>query len=163
MKKKKKTNVEELKCYFLACELKPTNQSNTIWSSYLSEFSYDVKPAFIHGTLGVLSYNPESYAILEINEDLPPLLGYRLTISEPTASHLLEKLKGWNGTNAFSVHHKHLGHCFTDIDVYEDCWIFKLSDTVLNLYSTIERVDLGVWDANDEKQIELLEEIEGHY
>lgn len=156
-KKKKKENLANLKTFFLACELKP--KSEELWS-VLEPFAYDVKPAFIHGSLGVLSYDPETYAIVDTNEESPPLLGYLTTITHPGTILLLDKLKGFNGANAFNYHIKKLVHAYTDLEEVTNAWCYLLSDYVLDTYQSLEVIEFGLWHEDDDEQVELLEKIE---
>lgn len=152
--KKKKKNLSDLRTFFLACEFKPGSE---LWKT-LEGFAYDIKPAFIYGSFGCLSYEPESYAILEVSDDLEPLMGYTITITEPITLKLLDKIKGYNGHNAFNFHNKRLVHAYTDLETVQDAWAYVLSDSVLESYRSIEKIDFGIW-SEDEKQIELLEKI----
>lgn len=152
--KKKKQNLNELRTYFLACEFKPGSE---LWS-VLDGFAYDVKPAFIYGSLGIISYEPNSYSIIDLNPDATPLMGYICTITEPITALLLDKIKGYYGENSFNTHTKKLVHAYTDVKTVQNAWAYVLSDIVLETYQTLEAVEFGVWD-KDEKQIELLEKI----
>lgn len=153
-KKKKKGKLADLRTFFLACELKPGSE---LWSVF-DGFAYDVKPAFVYGSLGITSYQPESYSIIDINENSQPLLGYICTITEPTTALLLDKVKGFNGANAFNSHIKKLVHAYTDLETVTNAWAYIMSDYVLESYEQIEQVEFGIWD-QDEKQINLLEKI----
>ena len=156
-KKKKKQKLNDIKTFFLACELKPSGP-NSLWSACLENFAYDVKPAFIYGSLGVVGYTPDSYAVVDINEAGQPLLGYICTITEATTLLMLDKLKGYNGPDAFNMHNKKLVHAYTDIEVVTNAWCYSLSEFVLESYEQIEQVEFGIWD-QDEKQLNLLEKI----
>lgn len=154
-RRKKKQKLTELRTFFLACEFKPGSE---LWS-VLDGFAYDVKPAFVYGSLGVIGYKPkESYAVIDINEKGQPLLGYICTITEPTTVELLDKIKGNLGTDAFNTHTRKLVHAYTDLQTVTDAWAYVLSDIVLESYESIEQVEFGIWD-HDEKQITLLEKI----
>lgn len=153
-KKKKKKSLSDLKTFFLACEFKPDSK---LWS-VLDPFAYDVKPAFIYGSLGITSYEPESYSIIDIHENAQPLMGYICTITEPTTCLLLDKLKGYNGINTFNTHLKKLVHAYTNVEEVTDAWCYVLSDAVLDAYESVEQVVFGLWQ-HDEKQIDLLEKI----
>lgn len=153
-KKKKKENLDDLRTFFLACEFKPYSE---LWS-VLDGFAYDVKPAFIYGSLGIIGYNPESYAIIDTTDNNQPLLGYICTISELTTVKLLDKIKGYYGPESFNFHIKRLVHAYTDLETVIDAWGYVLSDHVLESYEILEQVNFGIW-SNDQKQIELLEEI----
>lgn len=157
-KGKKKVNLKDLKTYFLACEFKPDGP-NSLWSATFDGFAYDVKPAFIYGSLGVIGYEPEAYSIIDISENSPPLIGYLCTITEPTTNLLLDKVKGYYGPGAFNLHSKKLVHAYTDLETVTYAWAYVLSDLVLDSFEQIEQVELGIWD-DDEKQIKLLEKID---
>src|SRR5579859_1277380 len=153
-KKKKRQSPEELKTFFLACEFKPFGD---LWS-ILDPFAYDVKPAFIYGSLGIINYNPESYSIIDINDQSQPLMGYICTITEPTTGLLLDKIKGFNGYGSFNMHVKKIVPAYTDLETVVDAWAYCLSERVLDEFQQIEQISFGIW-SDDEKQIELLEEI----
>lgn len=155
-KKKKKDNLDELYTFFLACEFKP---GSDLWS-VLDPFAYDVKPAFIYGSLGILNYNPETYAIMDVNDQGSPLVGYIFTITHEDTRLLLDKIKGYNGQEAFNTHFKTLVHAYTDVNEVTSAWAYILSDYVLETYESIEQVDMGIWDGDDEQQLALLEKIE---
>jgi len=152
--RKKKKNLDDLRTFFLACEFKPGSE---LWS-ILDGFAYDIKPAFVYGSLGVIGYKPESYSIIDLNEKSPPLLGYICTITEPTTVTLLDKIKGNLGPDAFNTHDRKLVHAYTDLQTVTDAWAYILSDYVLESYESIEQVEFGIWD-HDEEQIHLLERI----
>lgn len=152
--KKKKQSLNDIKTFFLACEFKP---GRDLWS-VLDPFAYDVKPAFIYGSLGILGYKPESYSIIDVSDEGQPLLGYICTITEPTTKLLLDKIKGFNGDQAFNTHIKKLVHAYTDVEIVTNSWCYVLSPYVLESYEQIEQVEFGIWD-HDEKQINLLEKI----
>ncbi len=153
--KRSTKNIEELRTFFLACEFKP----NTRLFSVLDPFAYDIKPAYIHGSLGVIAYNPSTYAIVDADEKSQPLIGYILTITEPDTVLLLNKLKGYNGPSGFNFHQRKLVHAYTDVNVVENAWAFILSDAALDAYEQIEQVEFGLWDEQDEHQISFLEKI----
>lgn len=148
-------NIEELRTFFLACEFKP----NTRLFSVLDPFVYDIKPAYIHGSLGVIAYNPNAYAIVDADEKSQPLLGYIMTITEPDTVELLNKIKGYNGPSGFNMHQRKLVHAYTDVKVVENAWAFVLSDATLDAYEQIEQIEFGLWDEQDEAQITFLEKI----
>ena len=155
-RKKKEENLEELSTFFLPCEMQPNSE---LWS-VIDPFAYDVQPAFIHGTLGVLAYDPDTYAVLDIQEDSPPLLGYICTITHPGTILLLDKLKGFNGPNAFNYHERVLVQAYTDPEEVTNAWCYLLSEYVLDAYQKIQQVEFGMWNENDEEQAKLLEKIE---
>jgi len=148
-------DITELRTFFLPCEFKP----NTPFFSILDPFAYNIQPAFIHGSLGIISYNPETYSIIDIDDVGSPLLGYIMTITEPDTIMLLDKIKGYFGPNAFNTHNKKVVKAFTDIEMSQDAWIYQLSETVLEKYQQIEQVELGIWDESDENQVDFLEKI----
>lgn len=154
MKRKKKQPPKDLRTFFLACEFKPYSE---LWS-ILDPFAYDVKPAYIHGSLGIIGYNPESYSIIDLNDQGQPLLGYICTITEPTTVLLLDKIKGYAGEEGFNMHIKKLVRAYTSPEETENAWAYILSEPVLEKFEAMEQVEFGIWD-EDEKQIELLEEI----
>jgi hypothetical protein len=153
-KKKKENTVEEIRTFFLACEYKPEGM---FWN-VLEPFTYDIKPAFIYGTLGILSYSPESYAIVETNDECQPLLGYIMTITETTTVHLLDRIKHFLGENSYNTHVRKLVHAYTDLNQVTNAWCYLISSHVLNTYQQIETVEFGLVN-NDPKQIALLEKI----
>lgn len=153
MKKNKKN--KKVTTIFLACEFKP----NTRMFSVLDPFAYDIKPAFIYGSLGVISYDPISYSIIDANENGQPLLGYILTITEPDTIELLDKIKGYHGEDAFNMHDKKLIKAYTSIEEKQSAYIYQLSEYALAAYSQIEQIELGLWHETDNNQIEFLEKI----
>ena len=155
-KGKKKRKLADLRTFFLACEFKPKLD---LWS-VLDPFAYDVKPAFIYGSLGVIAYEPESYAIVDIDKESPPLLGYIMTITHQDTILLLDKIKGYNGIDAFNYHTRKLVHAYTDVQEVTDAWCYVLSESVLESYQQIEQIEFGLHDDEDEDQMALLEKIE---
>lgn len=87
-------------------------------------------------------------------------MGYICTITEPTTMLLLDKIKGFNGIDAFNVHMKRLVKAYTDTETHQSAWSYVLTDQVLESYEKIQQIEFGIW-AEDEKQIELLEQIGG--
>jgi len=154
-KGKEKENNNELNTFFLACEFKP----NTAMFSVLDPFAYDIKPAFIYGSLGVISYDPLSYAIIDTDEGAQPLLGYIITITEPDTVTLLDKIKGFFGEEAFNAHNKKQVKAFTDVEESQSAWVYQLSEDVLESYEQIEQIEFGFWDETDDQQIDFLEKI----
>lgn len=150
----KPERLTEINRFFLACEFKP---HSALWS-VLDPFAYSVKPAFIYGKLGVISYSPESYAVLETGQHGEPLLGYVVTITEPDTVLLLDKIKGYNGPDAFNTHVRQLTHCYTDLNKVVTAWTYVLSKPVLEAYTQIQQIEFGLW-SEDEKQIALLDKI----
>ena len=153
-KSSKQEKLEDIRTFFLACEFKP----NSDLFSVLDPFAYDIKPAFINGTLGVVSYDPKSYAIVDADEKSQPLLGYIMTITHPDTILLLDKIKGYNGTSGFNYHDKKLVHAHTDVKVVQNAWIYILSETVLNSYQQLQQIEFGVW-GEDEILLDFLEKI----
>lgn len=155
--KKIKKNPDEVNSYFLACEFKPESPLFSV----IDPFVYDIKPAYIFGSLGVIAYNPDSYAIIDIDDDGPPLMGYLMTITNPETVTLLDKMKGYNGPEFFSTHNKILTRCYTDIDKWKKAWCYTLSTKVVDYYQKIEQIEFGLTNEEDEKLVELLEKIGG--
>jgi hypothetical protein len=153
--KKNKENLDDLRTFFLACEFKP---GSDLWS-VLDPFAYDIKPAFIHGSLGILSYDPMTYAVIDIEEHSTPLLGYIMTITHPETILLLDKIKGVYGKESFNMHSKRLVHAFTDVNEVHNAWCYVLNEYVLEMYEQLQMIELGIHD-QDEELIELLEKIE---
>lgn len=156
-KSKKKQNPEDIKTFFLACEFKPGG-ANSLWSASIGSFAYDVKPAFIYGSLGIIGYEPESYSIIDTSDNSPPLLGYLCTITEPTTCLLLDKIKGVYGNNTFNYHTKKLVRAYTDLQTEVNAWAYVISDNVLENFEQVEQIEFGLWE-DDKEQIELLEQI----
>lgn len=141
--------------FFIACEFKPYSR---LWS-VLDSFAYDIKPAFIHGKLGILCYQPPAYGIVSIDDEDEPLIGYSFTITEPDTISLLDKIKGYNGQNAFNYHNKILACVFTDKTSVITAWAYVLSKYALEAYEQIQQVEFGIHDQNDKKQWALLDKI----
>lgn len=133
----KKPELSDVKQFFLACEFKPNSK---LWS-ILEPTAYDVTPAYIHGKLGVLSYDPAFYAILSIEEQDEPLMGYLLTISNPDGILLLDKLKGFNGKESFNTHYRILSKVYTDPKKSCVAWCYVISPHVLSIYQQIEQIE----------------------
>lgn len=148
-------NVKNIRRFFLACEFKP----NSTLFSVLDPFAYDIQPAYIKGKLGIIGYNPPTYSIVTASHDDDPLVGYLLTITEPDTIMLLDKIKGYNGSNAFNFHIRNLVHVFTDKTKVTTVWAYILSQYVLEAYQQIEQVEYGIWDTDDALQVALLEKI----
>lgn len=146
--------ITEINRFFLACEFKPYSD---LWS-VLDPFAYNVQPAFIYGKLGILSYEPNSFSIIEAGRGEEPLIGYLVTITHPDTILLLDKIKGYNGPNAYNTHVRQLTHVYTDIDKVVTGWCYVLTHAVLDAYAQIQQIEFGLW-AEDEKQIELLDKI----
>lgn len=151
---KSENSMPEVRNFFLACEFKPNSK---LWY-VLEPYAYDVAPAFTHGKLGVLSYKPASYAILTLDEKDEPLMGYIMTITNPEGIFLLDKIKGFNGENAFNTHFRTLTQVFTDTKNVTNAWCYISSPYVLNVYQQIEQVEWGMWE-QDNEQVKLLEKI----
>jgi gamma-glutamylcyclotransferase (GGCT)/AIG2-like uncharacterized protein YtfP len=150
----KPEKLTEINRFFLACEFKPRS---ALWS-VLDPFAYNIKPAFIHGKLGVIGYSPEAYSILEAGAGEEPLLGYVVTITEPDTVLLLDKIKGYYGPDSFNTHVRQLVHCYTDVNKVLSAWCYVLSPAVVGVYSQIQQIEFGLW-SEDEKQIALLDKI----
>ncbi len=140
--------------FFLACEFKP---GGSFWS-VIEPFAYDIKPAFMYGSLGVMSYDPESYSVVEANDDSQPLMGYLMTITNPETISLLDRAKCYLGPEAFNFHVRKLVHVYTDLKKTTNAWCYIISNAVLGTYQQVETVEFGMWD-DDEKQVKLLEQI----
>lgn len=152
---KKSESLSDIRQFFLACEFKPYSQ---LW--YLLEpVAYDIFPAYTYGKLGVLSYKPATYAVLNLDEKDEPLVGYLMTITNPDGIYLLDKLKGFNGKNAYNTHFRTMSHVFTDSKKSINAWCYVISPYVLNVYQQIEQISFGVWDESDSKQKQLLNSI----
>ena len=154
-KRSKRNKFKDLRTFFLACEFKP----NSDLFSVLDPFAYDISPAFIHGSLGVISYDPTSYAVIDIQDNSEPLLGYVMTITHPDTILLLDKIKGDYGNNSFNMHDRVAAKAFTDVDESQDAWCYVLNEFVLENFEQIEQVEMGMWDEEDDQQIELLEKL----
>jgi len=150
----RRENIQDIRTFFLACEFKP---GAAFWT-VLDPFAYDIRPAFVHGSLGILAYEPASYSIVETGDACQPLLGYVMTITHPETIMLLDRSKGFLGDNCFNTHIRKLVHAYTDVNKVMNAWCYILSSNVLNAYQQIETVEFGMWD-NDAKQVNLLERI----
>lgn len=144
----------EINRFFLACEFKP---NSALWS-VLDPFAYNIIPAFIYGKLGVISYTPDAYAIIETKNSEEPLLGYLITITHPETILLLDKIKGYNGPDAYNTHMRQLIHAYTDINKIVTAWCYVLSKEVIDVYSQIQQIEFGLWE-EDKHQIALLDKI----
>ena len=151
----KPENIKKINRFFLACEFKP----NTDLWSVIEPFAYEIKPAFIYGKLGIINYNPKGFAIVEVGETEEPLLGYLITITHPDTILLLDKIKGYNGADAFNTHIRLLTHVYTDINKIVTAWAYVLSKIVTDAYQQIEQVEFGIWQENDKEQMALLDKI----
>jgi hypothetical protein len=149
--KKRKTRVKK---FFLACEFKP---NCPLWS-IVEPFAYDVQPAYVHGKLGIISYNPPTYAIVELDQDDDPLIGYVMTITNPDTILLLDKIKGYYGKAAYNTHIRSVQKVYIDKNKDLDAWCYMLSKYVLNAYTQVETIEFGLWD-EDKAQVALLEKI----
>ncbi len=153
--KSKDSKKENVNTFFFACEFKP----NTRLFSAIEPFAYDIEPAFIYGSLGIIAYEPNTYSIIDVDEGGSPLLGYIFTVTEPDTIEMLHKLKGCHGPDAYNTHKRVKVEAFTDVEISQDAWIFQLEEHVVENYEMIEQVEFGLWDENDEGQIEFLEKI----
>lgn len=147
-------SLSDIRRFFLACEFKPNSK---LWY-VLQSIAYDVVPAYTHGKLGALSYDPASYAVLNLDDQDEPLMGYLMTITDPNGIFLLDKIKGFNGKNAFNTHFRTLANVFTAPKNSTSAWCYVISPHVLNVYQRIEQIEWGMWE-QDDKQIKLLEKI----
>jgi hypothetical protein len=154
-KSKESEDVNDIRTFFLACEFKPKAE---FWN-IIEDFAYNIKPAFIYGSLGIITYEPAAYSIVEANDECQPLLGYIMTITHPETIMLLDRIKGYLGENSFNTHVRKLVTAYTDIHKSKNAWCYTLSNNVINAYQQIEAVEFGMWDDNDEKQVTLLEKI----
>lgn len=144
----------DIRRFFLACEFKPHSK---LWS-VLDPVAYDVKPAFTHGKLGCLGYDPATYSILSVDESDEPLVGYLMTISNPDGILLLDKIKGFNGKGSYNTHVRTLAHVFTAPSKVITAWCYTLDPQVLATFTQVEWIEWGLWE-EDEKQLELLDKI----
>lgn len=154
-KGQKREDVNDIRTFFLACEFKP----NAEFWSVLEPFAYNIKPAFIHGNLGIIAYEPAAYSVVEASDECQPLLGYIMTITHTETIMLLDRMKGYMGESSFNTHIRRLVHAYTDVDKVQNAWCYMLSSNVINAYQQIEVVEFGMWDDNDENQVNLLEKI----
>lgn len=150
----KRENIQDIRTFFLACEYKP---GAAFWN-IIEPFAYDIQPAFIYGSLGVMAYEPASYSVVETSDECQPLVGYIMTITHPETIMLMDRMKGFLGDNSFNFHIRKLVHAYTDIKEVRNAWSYIISSNVLNAYQSIETVEFGIWD-DDEKQVHLLEKI----
>lgn len=152
---KESENLSDINRFFLACEFKPRTQ---LWS-VLDPVAYDVTPAFIHGKLGVMAYEPACYSIVSADEADDPLVGYLMTISNPDGILLLDKIKGFNGKNSYNIHYRCLTHVYVSPEKVTSAWCYLISPKIVEVfYKQIEQIEWGLWE-QDEKQIELLDKI----
>lgn len=148
--------IEKTNKFFLACEFKP----NSDLFSVLDPFVYDIEPAFIQGTLGILSYDPEAYSIISNDDKKDFLFGYLMTITHPDTILLLDKIKGYYGETGFNYHERHLAQVFTSLKKVQKAWIYKLSEIVLQKYETIEQMEFGIWDEEDKKLLKYFDKVQ---
>lgn len=153
--KNKENNIEEIRRFFLACEYKPNGD---FWN-IIEPFAYDIKPAYIYGNLGVMSYEPESYSIVEMNKDCDPLMGYVMTITNPDTIQFLDRAKYFLGENAFNMHIRNLARAYVDTDTFIEAWAYMLSTNVITAYQKVQTVEYGIWDDRDEEQVSLLAKV----
>lgn len=152
---KKPERLSEIRRFFLACEFKPRTE---LWS-VLDPVAYDVQPAFIHGKLGIMGYDPACYSIISVDEDDEPLVGYLMTITNPDGIMLLDKIKGFNGKNSYNTHYRCLTHVYTSPEKVITAWSYLISPKILEVfYKQIEQIEWGLWQ-QDEKQIALLDKL----
>lgn len=146
--------------YFLACEFKP---KSPFWS-VIEPFAYDIKPAYINGSLGIINYNksfPDSYAIVDVIDKgvSDPLLGYIFTCSNIDTQILLDKIKCYYGVNSVNFHNKKQIKAYIDStgNEYVNAWFYSLSNLIVDQFSIIEQVLYGIWDKKDEELLLFLE------
>lgn len=151
----KKENIEDIRKFFLSCEYKPGGE---FWN-IIEPFAYDIQPAYIFGTLGIVSYHPESYSIVEVGKDCEPLMGYVMTLTNPDTIQFLDRTKYFLGDNAFNMHVRSLAQVHLDEDNYIQAWVYMLSQSVLTAYQKMEVVEYGIWDDKDENQAHLLAKV----
>lgn len=154
--RERKDPLAELHTFFLACEFKPKSE---LWA-VLDPFAYDVQPAFTFGSLGIINYDPVAYAIIEATPEGNPLLGYIMTITHAGTVLLLDKIKGYNGTDYFNYHLRKIVKAYTDVETDVPAWCYVLSDDVAHGYTSIEQVEFGLHDDQDEQQKALLAKLE---
>lgn len=142
--------------FFLACEFKP---GGAHWG-VVEPFAYDLRPAFMYGSLGILGYDPMSYAVVEEGKGCQPLMGYLMTITCPDMVQLLDRLKGIMGEGGFSLHARRQIEAFADVGKPQPAWCYMISGPVLNAYQSIETVEFGM-TTKDERQTRLLNKILG--
>lgn len=112
---------DSVRSFFLACEYKPGGE---FWS-IIEPFAYDIQPAFVYGSLGVLGYEPETYSIVETGEEGgQPLMGYLMTITHPETIEFLDRAKYFLGEDAFNMHVRTLTTVFTDIKSSTEAWCY---------------------------------------
>src|SRR4051812_45484274 len=95
---------KQVTTFFLACECKPGTQTFSV----LDPFTYDLQPAWIYGSLGILHYDPPVYSIVTTHDEGDPIFGYVMTISHPDTVSLLDRMKGFYGKEGFNMHIRNL-------------------------------------------------------
>ena len=158
MSKKTKKKAGDIHSYFIPCEMKP---GSPLWS-VLDPFAYDIKPAFIFGSLGVLSDEKDSYAVLETSDDSPPLLGYVMTITNKDTELLLDKIKSYDGPGCLNKHEKIVVKAHLDLEKSVKAFCYVLSETFLKCFMSIEQMEFGLHDEDEklEKLLDLLEDFD---
>lgn len=147
---------DEVTSFFLACEFRPGGPH---WG-VVDGFAYDVKPAYIRGSLGMIAYDPPAYAIVEEGEGCQPLMGYLMTITCPDMVALLDRAKGHLGESGYNCHIRRVVNAYTDQRRFTPAWCYIISGQILNAYQSIETVEYGL-TGKDPKLSTLLEKILG--
>lgn len=140
--------------FFLPCECKPGGPG----FHAIDPFAYDIVPARINGTLGILHYDPPVYGIATIS-DGDPILGFLVTITHKETVALLDRMKGAFGPDGFNFHTRVMTEAKDANGQPVKCWAYVVTDRVLAAYESIEQVPNGIWD--EDKRLEtLLEKLE---
>lgn len=140
--------------FFLPCECKPGGPGFPA----IDPFSYDIVPAYINGTLGILHYDPPVYGIVTIS-DGDPILGFLVTITHKETVALLDRMKGAFGPGGFNFHTRVMTDAKDENGQSIKCWAYALTDRVLAAYESIEQVPNGIWDQDTKLEL-FLEKIE---
>lgn len=154
---KQKQEAAATTSFFLACDFSPGGQC---WS-VVEGFAYDIMPAYILGNLGILSYEPNYYSIIDEGELYDPLMGYLMTITCKEMVSLLDKAKGFLGEGAFNWHERKLVKAHTEVGKPQEAWAYMLAPDVFRSYQSMETVEYGMLK-EDEKKHELLQELLGN-
>lgn len=148
---------KQVNTFFLACECKP----NTPAFSILDPFVYDIQPAWIYGSLGILHYDPAVYGIVTTHDDGDPIFGYIMTISHPDTITLLDRMKGVYGKDGFNMHTRNLVVVNLSDGKEVLAWAYTISPNVISAYESIEQVENGLWDNTDSKLLDLEQQFDG--
>lgn len=135
--------------FFLACDCKP----GTNFFKLIDGFTYDIIPARIPGTLGVINYEPDIYSITTI-EGTEWIYGYIMTITHEDTIELLDRVKGFYGNESLNYHTRVSVKAETEEGNEYDSWAYLLYHGVLASFESIEQVQDGIWDG-DQKLEEL--------